>query len=149
MDPSLFHHKPKPLPPPPTGLAAEGSNGKHLRSAQDHETDPSTLSLSPLTNEHDHDHECYDSTAFFVREGLTGDNKEMLFFGDVEPGEQRPRPRFDTLHMADLTLNTTADSISKRPLNYNVWKAAAPKIVAGKLCAVFLECSYPVRFMCR
>lgn len=28
--------------------------------------------------------ECYDSTAFFVREAESG--KEMLFFGDVEPG---------------------------------------------------------------
>ena len=30
--------------------------------------------------------ECYDSTAFFVKELLTGQGKELLFFGDVEPG---------------------------------------------------------------
>ncbi|GAA6024507.1 hypothetical protein JCM10207_000398 [Rhodosporidiobolus poonsookiae] len=62
--------------------------------------------------------ECYDSTAFFVKEEATG--KEMLFFGDVEP-----------------------DSISKRSLNLDIWKVAAPKIAAGKLNVIFLECSYP------
>ncbi|KAM0746891.1 hypothetical protein T439DRAFT_329581 [Meredithblackwellia eburnea MCA 4105] len=64
--------------------------------------------------------ECYDSTAFFVKEDVTGEEKEFLFFGDVEP-----------------------DSISKRPLNFEVWKAAAPRIAARKLSAIFLECSYP------
>lgn len=37
-----------------------------------------------------------------------------------------------------------ADSISKRPLNLEVWKVAAPKIVNNKLGVIFLECSYPV-----
>ncbi len=85
MDPSLFHHKPRPTLPSKPEEAAPATNGKHLNSICDDDTDPSTLSLSPLTNEHDH--ECYDSTAFFVREGLTGEDKEMLFFGDVEPGK--------------------------------------------------------------
>lgn len=31
--------------------------------------------------------ECYDSTAFFIKEHITGKGKEMLFFGDVEPGK--------------------------------------------------------------
>ncbi|GAA5849257.1 hypothetical protein JCM9279_006428 [Rhodotorula babjevae] len=62
--------------------------------------------------------ECYDSTAFFVREEHSG--RELLFFGDVEP-----------------------DSISRRGFNLDIWKAAAPKIVAGKLSVIFLECSYP------
>ncbi|GJN94558.1 hypothetical protein Rhopal_007641-T1 [Rhodotorula paludigena] len=62
--------------------------------------------------------ECYDSTAFFVREEQSG--KELLFFGDVEP-----------------------DSISQRTFNLDIWKKAAPKIVAGKLSVIFLECSYP------
>lgn len=30
--------------------------------------------------------ECYDSTAFFIKEDVTGEGKELLFFGDVEPG---------------------------------------------------------------
>ncbi|BGP28212.1 cAMP-specific phosphodiesterase [Rhodotorula toruloides] len=64
--------------------------------------------------------ECYDSTAFFVREEESG--KEMLFFGDVEP-----------------------DSISQRSLNRDIWKVAAPKIARGDLSIIFLECSYPVR----
>ncbi|GAA5989631.1 hypothetical protein JCM11641_002906 [Rhodosporidiobolus odoratus] len=72
--------------------------------------------------------ECYDSTAFFVKvegegegegEGDEG-GREMLFFGDVEP-----------------------DSISKRNLNLEIWKVAAPKIVKGVLNVIFLECSYP------
>ncbi|GAA5858238.1 hypothetical protein JCM8547_005704 [Rhodosporidiobolus lusitaniae] len=62
--------------------------------------------------------ECYDSTAFFVREENSG--KELLFFGDVEP-----------------------DSISKRSLNLDIWKVAAPKIARGQLNIIFLECSYP------
>ncbi|GAA5941992.1 hypothetical protein JCM1841_003853 [Sporobolomyces salmonicolor] len=64
--------------------------------------------------------QAYDSTAFFVRETESGEGRELLFFGDVEP-----------------------DSISARPLNRRVWEHAAPKIVAGKLSVIFLECSYP------
>ncbi|KAK4048954.1 3',5'-cyclic-nucleotide phosphodiesterase pde1 [Microbotryomycetes sp. JL201] len=64
--------------------------------------------------------ETYDSTAFFVKESVTGHGYEFLFFGDVEP-----------------------DSISKRPLTRHVWQEAAPKIVAQKLSTIFLECSYP------
>ncbi|KAM0787289.1 hypothetical protein ACM66B_006522 [Microbotryomycetes sp. NB124-2] len=64
--------------------------------------------------------ETYDSTAFFVKESVTGQENEFLFFGDVEP-----------------------DSISKRPLTRHVWQAAAPKIVDKKLSTIFLECSYP------
>ncbi|GAA5833377.1 hypothetical protein JCM11251_003477 [Rhodosporidiobolus azoricus] len=82
----------------------------------------SSSSPAPSLNGHAHSNkpcnECYDSTAFFVKEEQTG--KELLFFGDVEP-----------------------DSISKRGLNLAVWKVAAPKIAAGKLSVMFLECSYP------
>ncbi|KAK4053285.1 3',5'-cyclic-nucleotide phosphodiesterase pde1 [Microbotryomycetes sp. JL221] len=73
------------------------------------------------TNGHDADvTETYDSTAFFVKESVTGKDYEFLFFGDVEP-----------------------DSISKRPLTRHVWTQAAPKIVDRKLSVIFLECSYP------
>lgn len=61
----------------------------------------------------------YESTAFFYHDDKTG--QEALFFGDVE-----------------------ADSISKQALNRTVWEYAAPKIVAGILSTIFLECSYPV-----
>ncbi|GAA5820140.1 hypothetical protein JCM3770_005388 [Rhodotorula araucariae] len=91
LDPSAFHkHKKgaKPRPPP-----SDSDGGMCLT-------------------------ECYDSTAFFVREEESG--REMLFFGDVEP-----------------------DSISLREFNLDIWKAAAPKIVAGLLSVIFLECSYP------
>ncbi|SGY97837.1 BQ5605_C035g11428 [Microbotryum silenes-dioicae] len=96
MDPSFFH-PPKPRP-------TTSSSG----------TDAASSSKAPTETE------CYDSTAFFVRESVTGQNYEFLFYGDVEP-----------------------DSISKRPLNLAVCKVAAPRIVAGKLSTIFLECSYP------
>jgi len=146
MDPSLFHPKPKPaLQTPPLAEGAPAVNGHHLDSKCDDDTDPSSLSLSPLTN--DKDHECYDSTAFFVKEGLTGESKEMLFFGDVESGQLCSRLVGSTCVRTGVLTGMSvglADSISKRRLNYNVWKAAAPKIVAGRLSAIFLECSYPV-----
>jgi cAMP phosphodiesterase len=59
----------------------------------------------------------YNSSAYFIRDVLTG--REVLIFGDVEP-----------------------DSISLSPRNLQVWCDAAPKIVAGNLKAIFIECSY-------
>ncbi|MCJ1435636.1 3',5'-cyclic-nucleotide phosphodiesterase pde1 [Xylographa pallens] len=59
----------------------------------------------------------YDSSAFFIRDEQTG--HEVLIFGDVEP-----------------------DSISLSPRTERVWADAAPKIVAGLLSAIFIECSY-------
>ncbi|ORY66816.1 cAMP phosphodiesterases class-II-domain-containing protein [Leucosporidium creatinivorum] len=100
MDPSFFHRKPPALPPPPPAESpATLPNGQPAPTPKP---------------------ECYDSTAFFVRESISGKGKEFLFFGDVEP-----------------------DSISKRPLNHIIWQEAAPKIVENKLNVIFLECSYP------
>ena len=59
----------------------------------------------------------YDSSAYFIRDIVTG--REVLIFGDVEP-----------------------DSISLSPRNQQIWQEAAPKIAAGKLAAIFIECSY-------
>jgi cAMP phosphodiesterase len=59
----------------------------------------------------------YDSSAYFIRDVNSG--REILIFGDVEP-----------------------DSISLSPRNQQIWAEAAPKIAAGKLAAIFLECSY-------
>ena len=58
-----------------------------------------------------------DSSAFFILDEHS--RKEILFFGDVEP-----------------------DSISLSPRTHHVWADAAPKIVAGLLSAIFIECSY-------
>ncbi|PTB46183.1 uncharacterized protein TrAFT101_004344 [Trichoderma asperellum] len=58
-----------------------------------------------------------DSSAYFIREETY--EREVLIFGDVEP-----------------------DSISLSPRNLLIWQEAAPKIAAGKLAAVFIECSY-------
>ncbi|KAK4225539.1 putative 3',5'-cyclic-nucleotide phosphodiesterase [Podospora fimiseda] len=59
----------------------------------------------------------YDSSAYFFQHIPTG--REIIIFGDVEP-----------------------DSESLTPRNQQVWQTAAPKIVAGKLAAIFIECSY-------
>ncbi|KAI9741756.1 MAG: 3',5'-cyclic-nucleotide phosphodiesterase pde1 [Cirrosporium novae-zelandiae] len=64
------------------------------------------------------DGECVtESSAFFVRDEESG--KEVLIFGDVEP-----------------------DSLSLSPRTARVWEDAAPKIAAGQLKAIFIECSY-------
>lgn len=64
------------------------------------------------------EHVCvYDSSAYFIRDVTTG--REVLIFGDVEP-----------------------DLISLSPRNKQVWSEAAPKIVSGRLGAIFIECSF-------
>ncbi|KAI8962506.1 cAMP phosphodiesterases class-II-domain-containing protein [Daldinia sp. FL1419] len=59
----------------------------------------------------------YDSSAYFIRDSLSG--REILMFGDVEP-----------------------DTLSVFPRNVGVWLEAAPKIATGHLAAIFIECSY-------
>lgn len=59
----------------------------------------------------------YDSTAFFVRHDPS--RRQFLFFGDVEP-----------------------DSLSAKPRNIDVWRAAAP-LIPHALDTIFIECSYP------
>lgn len=59
-----------------------------------------------------------DSTAFFITH--KGHDKDVLFFGDVEP-----------------------DCVSKSPRNRQVWSHAAERFAEGKLHAIFLECSFP------
>jgi hypothetical protein len=58
-----------------------------------------------------------ESSAFFLRDHRTG--KEIIVFGDLEP-----------------------DTISLEPRNKRVWEAAAPKVHAGTLRAIFIECSF-------
>lgn len=66
----------------------------------------------------DQDKVCvYDSSAYFIRD--QSHRCEVLIFGDVEP-----------------------DSISLSPRNLYIWQEAAPKIAAGTLAAIFIECSY-------
>lgn len=82
-------------------------------------TGGSTAALSPAgIPRSDSSHVCvYDSSAYFVRDIYSG--KELLMFGDVEP-----------------------DSVSLSPRNRKVWMEAAPKVVAGVLKGIFIECSY-------
>ncbi|KAF3043931.1 3',5'-cyclic-nucleotide phosphodiesterase pde1 [Didymella keratinophila] len=62
-----------------------------------------------------------DSSAFFIRteSTMTTPTKEILIFGDVEP-----------------------DSLSLSPRTAAIWAEAAPKIAAGILTGIFIECSY-------
>ncbi|KAF2466282.1 uncharacterized protein BDR25DRAFT_293669 [Lindgomyces ingoldianus] len=62
-----------------------------------------------------------DSTAYFIRTESTPHTpaREVLIFGDVEP-----------------------DSVSLSPRTAHVWAEAAPKIAAGLLTGIFIECSY-------
>ncbi|KAF1976173.1 hypothetical protein BU23DRAFT_578582 [Bimuria novae-zelandiae CBS 107.79] len=69
-----------------------------------------------------HANECViDSSAYFIRTEATPTTppKEILMFGDVEP-----------------------DSISLTPRTAHIWSEAAPKIAAGILTGIFIECSY-------
>lgn len=59
----------------------------------------------------------YDSSAYFIQDADR--RREVLIFGDVEP-----------------------DSLSLSPRNLQIWQDAAPKVVAGTLAAIFIECSY-------
>ncbi|KAF7879606.1 hypothetical protein EAF04_000801 [Stromatinia cepivora] len=59
----------------------------------------------------------YTSSAFFIHD--VASSQEILIWGDVEP-----------------------DSISAFPRNKQVWQDAAPKVAAGTLKGIFIECSY-------
>ncbi|KAK0645838.1 cAMP phosphodiesterases class-II-domain-containing protein [Cercophora newfieldiana] len=59
----------------------------------------------------------YDSSAYMIRDIATG--REILIFGDVEP-----------------------DTVSLMPRNGPIWEEASLKIAAGKLAAIFIECSF-------
>ncbi|KAM5365341.1 hypothetical protein ACJZ2D_011057 [Fusarium nematophilum] len=73
---------------------------------------------SPLQQAADQERVCvYDSSAYFIQDHVT--HREVLIFGDVEP-----------------------DTISLSPRNMQIWQEAAPKIAAGSLRAIFIECSY-------
>lgn len=67
------------------------------------------------------DHCVVDSSAFFIRaeSTMTTPTREILVFGDVEP-----------------------DSLSLSPRTALIWAEAAPKIAAGILTGIFIECSY-------
>ncbi|KAG8630281.1 hypothetical protein KVT40_001900 [Elsinoe batatas] len=74
----------------------------------------------PITShpfQQDPNMQAVDSTAYFIRD--LSSHREILMFGDVEP-----------------------DSISVAPRTARVWAEAAPKIAAGVLTGIFVECSY-------
>jgi cAMP phosphodiesterase len=75
-----------------------------------------SVSSMPVTHGLTKTGSVYESAAYFLRNNAT--ERELLFFGDVEP-----------------------DSISSKPQTINVWKAAAPKI-PHTLASIFIECSW-------
>jgi len=75
-----------------------------------------SVSSMPVTHGLTKTGSVYESAAYFLRNDVT--ERELLFFGDVEP-----------------------DSISSKPQTINVWKAAAPKI-PHTLASIFIECSW-------
>ncbi|KAK4135517.1 hypothetical protein BT67DRAFT_354060, partial [Trichocladium antarcticum] len=101
----------------PHHISAPANLGTFLQQQQDRIRDSrrgSSFSCPPAPDES----VCvYDSSAYFVRDVTSG--REVLIFGDVEP-----------------------DSVSLSPRNLQVWQEAAPKIAAGKLTGIFIECSY-------
>ena len=82
---------------------------------------PASAAAPPAASFADHAHPhrevVVDSTAYFIRDDATG--RELLIFGDVEP-----------------------DSLSLSPRTAQVWAEAAPKIAAGVVRAILIECSY-------
>ena len=82
---------------------------------------PSAFNSSPLGAKNCDQCNCeecvYESSAFFIQDKKT--KREILMFGDVEP-----------------------DSVSLSPRNATIWTDAAPKIAAGRLAAIFIECSF-------
>ena len=88
---------------PPAGASAV-TPGQHAR-------DPGSAVGS------DHMFEPVSSSAFFIRNDITG--QEVLIFGDIEP-----------------------DTVSMYPRNHVVWEDAASKIAIDKLKGIFIECSY-------
>jgi hypothetical protein len=62
-----------------------------------------------------------DSSVYFIRTEATPHSpcREILIFGDVEP-----------------------DSVSLSPRTAHIWAEAAPKMAAGILTGIFIECSY-------
>lgn len=78
----------------------------------------SQATVGPGSPQGDQERICvYDSSAYFIQDQVN--RREVLIFGDVEP-----------------------DSISLSPRNLQIWQDAAPKIAAGTLLAIFIECSY-------
>jgi hypothetical protein len=75
-----------------------------------------SVSSMPVTHGLTKTGSVYESAVYFLRNNVT--QRELLFFGDVEP-----------------------DSISSKPQSINVWKAAAPKI-PHTLASIFIECSW-------
>jgi cAMP phosphodiesterase len=84
-------------------------------------TDQRRTSTHVAENNIPADHCVVDSSAFFIRaeSTMTTPTKEILVFGDVEP-----------------------DSLSLSPRTAAIWAEAAPKIAAGILTGIFIECSY-------
>jgi elongation factor 1-gamma len=98
--------------------ASAGTDNVRRSSIFSQPSQPGTPTFFPGGGqEAPHHQNVVDSTAYFIRADASG--REILIFGDVEP-----------------------DAISACPRNHIIWGEAAPKIAAGLLSGIFIECSY-------
>ncbi|SPO30052.1 uncharacterized protein UTRI_05891 [Ustilago trichophora] len=102
----------------PPALSTGSGSGIGAGAASGSSAAPSATRQPPRRVSIDRSPPSLDSTAFFITH--KGHDKDVLFFGDVEP-----------------------DCVSKSPRNRQVWSHAAERFAEGKLNAIFLECSYP------
>ncbi|KAL2845721.1 cAMP phosphodiesterases class-II-domain-containing protein [Aspergillus pseudoustus] len=98
------------------------SHGRHITKTDTAPREPTPelledRSRSPRSEPPKTSQASVESSAFFIREQNTG--IEIIVFGDLE-----------------------SDKISHGGRNKRVWGEAAPKVVSGKLRAIFIECSF-------
>lgn len=105
-------------PPSAWVLPASSAGSSGVGAGAGSSTAPSSTRQPPRRVSIDRTPPALDSTAFFITH--KGHDKDVLFFGDVEP-----------------------DCVSKAPRNRQVWSHAAERFAEGKLNAIFLECSFP------
>ena len=102
------------------GDSHRGSNGGNIQEGHFPQEFPARSSRSTPSRRQSQGNamdSVIESAAFFLRDEQTGN--EVLIFGDVEP-----------------------DTLSANPRNAMVWHDAAPKVSAGVLTGIVIECSY-------
>jgi cAMP phosphodiesterase len=99
------------------GLATNLEVAAYAVSHGSHAEKQRRMSLPPAKYMSFSNTSSYESTAYFIRDTLTG--KVILMWGDVEP-----------------------DHISLTPRNAHVWFTASEFFQSGLLVAIFIECSF-------
>jgi cAMP phosphodiesterase len=123
-------------------ITANGREGRSLSfSAMSNPGTPMhAASAGPNSTDHAGNQCVIDSTAFFIRaETLRSSSGRSASVPSAHGGYNAPYPSSrEVLVFGDVE----PDSISLTPRNARVWSEAAPKIAAGILKGIFIECSY-------